>query len=112
MVGEEAVEADPHVLQLCKDISAFYEAVARRLPIKLVDFVFGGTAQLIGQLFIEKARYLKRINVQGVVKMSRNVFVLQQGLESVGVDAYESMHRARQYYNLLEYDAEVRNLEE
>lgn len=74
----EAVEPDPYVVSLNKDLSSIEEALGRRLRDSALLFVFDGVPQLLGSLLGANAKYVGQINQFGVLRIARNVFALQK----------------------------------
>jgi exocyst complex component 4 len=93
--GEQAPsEPDPAVSELCRVLSACDENLTSALPPLRRKYVFEGLPRLLGALLIRLLPDIPRIDHNGVLKMSKNVFALQQNL-STHVGAREAVHLDR-----------------
>ncbi|CAG8595158.1 9440_t:CDS:10 [Acaulospora colombiana] len=85
----EAYEPDPYVVTLNAEM------------VKFDEFVFEGLDALMEHVLIYNSVYIRNLNSNGVMKMTRNILALQQNLRNIVDRPGEiSMDRARQYYDL------------
>lgn len=75
--------------------------MAHHLPPIKTRFLFDRLAALIARLLIKGLVSIKGINKNGVFKMFRNVFALQQNLTNIIVRKEQHFDRVRKYYELL-----------
>lgn len=75
--------------------------MAHHLPPLKTRFLFDRLAPLIARLLIKGLGSIKGINKNGVFKMFRNVFALQQNLTNIIVRKEQHFDRVRKYYDLL-----------
>lgn len=102
----EAVEPDSSVVSLNKDLLFLDEVMAENLPPSRTRFIFDGLSLFIMRALCHNARLLRRINRNGVVKMSRNIFALQQNLAQIILSHDNFLDVARHFYNLMNYETE------
>ncbi|CAG8497625.1 8122_t:CDS:10, partial [Funneliformis caledonium] len=97
----EAYEPDPYVLTLNADMVKFNENIASHLPTKEHKFVFEGLDALMEHLLVNNAVFIRNLNTNGVMKMTRNILALQQNLKNIVETPGEiSLERARRYYEM------------
>ncbi|GBB95205.1 hypothetical protein RclHR1_00250003 [Rhizophagus clarus] len=97
----EAYEPDPFVLTLNTDMVKYDESVVSHLPAKEHKFVFEGLDSLMEHVLVSNAIYIRNLNRNGVMKMTRNILALQQNLKNiVEVPEEISLERARIYYEM------------
>ncbi|KAJ8025994.1 Exocyst complex component 4 [Holothuria leucospilota] len=95
------VEPDQNVLTLSKDLNGLEEALHSSLqPIKF-KYIFEGLGHLISYLLINSTQHIKRINENGIKKMCRNIFILQQCLTNITMARETDLDQTRQYYELM-----------
>ncbi|XP_071827721.1 exocyst complex component 4-like [Apostichopus japonicus] len=100
-IRPDDVEPDQNVLTLSKDLSGLEEALHSSLqPIKF-KYIFEGLGHLISYLLINSAQQIKRINDNGIKKMCRNIFILQQCLTNITMARETDLDQAREYYELM-----------
>lgn len=80
--------------------------MAHHLPPIKTRFLFDRLAALIARLLIKGLGSIKGINKNGVFKMFRNVFALQQNLTNIIVRKEQHFDRVRKYYDLLNLSEE------
>jgi hypothetical protein len=74
-------------------------------------YVYESLPSLLGSLLCLDARYVGRMNAQGVLRMARNLFALQECLSDAAVAPavlLAHLDRARQLYAVVGSDIEVR----
>ncbi|CAI2168626.1 9696_t:CDS:10 [Funneliformis geosporum] len=97
----EAYEPDPYVLTLNADMVKFNESIASHLPTKEHKFVFEGLDALMEHSLVNNAVYIRNLNTNGVMKMTRNILALQQNLKNIVETPGDiSLERARRYYEM------------
>ncbi|KAI7903171.1 uncharacterized protein BX663DRAFT_433609 [Cokeromyces recurvatus] len=106
---DETFEPDPYVITLNSDLIELDDCINASLPPRDELFTFDGLPGLIVHILISEASYIKRLNSNGVHKMIRNIFALQQNLSNfVPLSQCSIMERARQYYQLFNLGSEVK----
>lgn len=102
VVGDETPEPDGCIVELTKDLGALESILSRVLPEHKVAYVLGGLEGLVASIVVRTLPKVKAFNPNGVWKMCRNVFALEQSLSQLGYAgngvAFEA---ARRYYRLL-----------
>ncbi|KAG1676105.1 Exocyst complex component 4 [Nymphon striatum] len=99
--GIDMQEPDPEVLKLNKDLCALDEAMSSSLQVRKCRYIFEGLGYLISDIIISGILYIKRINENGIKKMCRNVFAIQQNLTNITTSREIGLDRARQYFELM-----------
>ncbi|KAI7867284.1 Sec8 exocyst complex component-specific domain-containing protein [Spinellus fusiger] len=98
---DETYEPDPYVITLNSDLMEIDDCINASLPAKDEMFAFDGLPALIIHLLISEATYIKRMNKNGVQKMTRNILALQQNLSNFVPSSQSStLDRASKYYQL------------
>ncbi|XP_015791673.1 exocyst complex component 4 [Tetranychus urticae] len=98
--GIDAQEPDVEVVQLNKDLSSVDEALSLSLQQWKLKYVFEGVSHLVATILINSASSIDRINHNGVKKMCRNIFAIQQNLTSITMSREVALDYARQYFEL------------
>jgi exocyst complex component 4 len=112
---DETFEPDPYVITLNADLIELDDCINASLPPKDELFAFDGVPGLIVHILIAEATYIKRLNGNGVQKMTRNILALQQNLSNfVPLVQCATMERAREYYQLFNLGSEgmIRSIHE
>ncbi|XP_041477788.1 exocyst complex component 4-like isoform X1 [Lytechinus variegatus] len=97
----DSVDPDPNVIKLSKDLTSLEEALHTSLHPAKFKYVFEGLGHLVSYLLINSSQYIKRINENGIKKMCRNIFILQQNLTNITMSRETDLDHARQYYELM-----------
>ncbi|CAB3976804.1 Exocyst complex component 4 [Paramuricea clavata] len=97
----ESVDADTLVIQMNKDLIALEDIVATSLAPHKFKYMFEGLGHMMSSLIISAAPNIKKINSNGVKKMSRNIFAIQQNLLNITQSREPDLDKARLYYDLL-----------
>jgi hypothetical protein len=105
-VEESRQEPDVFISELNTSLSSVEETMAHHLPPLKTRFLFDRLAPLIARLLIKGLASIKGINKNGVFKMFRNVFALQQNLTNIIVRKEQHFDRVRKYYDLLNLSEE------
>ncbi|XP_023930065.1 exocyst complex component 4 [Lingula anatina] len=100
------MDPDANVLKLNKDLTGIEEAMSQSLQPRKFMYIFDGLGHLIATLLISSAQFLTRINENGIKKMCRNIFAMQQNLSNITSSREVDLDRARQYYELLHLSLE------
>ncbi|OZJ02130.1 hypothetical protein BZG36_04585 [Bifiguratus adelaidae] len=101
LLEDETYEPDPYVLMLNADLVVFEQSLLGNLPENEQSFVVDGLPSLVAQVMISNAHYIKRMNLNGVQKMIRNILALQQNLTNLATSEQSSqLDQAREYYRL------------
>ncbi|XP_038070549.1 exocyst complex component 4-like isoform X2 [Patiria miniata] len=100
-ISADSVDPDPNVLKLNKDLTTLEEALSPSLMPHKFKYVFEGLGHLVSFILINSAQYVKRINENGIKKMCRNIFILQQNLTNITMSRETDLDQARNYYELM-----------
>lgn len=77
--------------------------------LHITRFVFDGLPNLIVHLLISEATFIRKLNNNGIQKMTRNILALQQNLSNfVPLSQCAIMEQAREYYQLYNVGSEVK----
>ena len=76
-------------------------------PLNFSQYIFEGVGQLISTILINGAQDIRRINDNGVKKLCRDIFSIQQTLCNITNQPEHALDHARQYYELFTHPAEV-----
>ncbi|XP_074643044.1 exocyst complex component 4-like [Tubulanus polymorphus] len=95
------MDPDDLVVKLTKDLSAIDENLSQSFQPKKTKYIFEGIGHLISNILVNSTQYLKRVNENGIKKMSRNIFSIQQCLTSITACREPDLDFARQHYELL-----------
>jgi hypothetical protein len=86
---------DSHVFNLLLIIIIIFS------PLPPCRYIYGGLPRLLSNILISALSRLEGINKNGVQKMIRNVFALQQNLTNYIPFDQEPFDRVRRFYELL-----------
>ena len=95
--GAAAVETDPLLLSLNKDLSNTEES----LGSGVIDFLFEGIPGFLSAILIGNMRHIRKVSTYGVKRMCRNIFALQQNLSNILRSRAADLDAAMQFYELL-----------
>eukprot|EP01137_Pigoraptor_chileana_P015014 Opistho-2@70385 len=101
MCEGEAVEPDPLVVRLNKDLSAIDDAVASQMHPSKARFLFDGLAHLIGAMLVGNAGHIRKINLSGCTKLCRGIAAMAQNLTNITMAHPGPLERAKRYFELL-----------
>lgn len=104
--GMNCHDPDPDIMKLNKDLASIEEAMTATLQPKKFKYVFEGLGHLISSILISSVQYIKRINANGIKKMCRNIFAIQQNLTNITMSREVALDHARHYYELLYHNIE------
>jgi exocyst complex component 4 len=97
----DSMEPDENVVFLNRDLTTTEDVMSQALsPIKF-KYLFEGIGYLIATILISSTAFLEKINQNGIKRMCRNIFVLQQNLTNITMSREVDLDRARQYFELL-----------
>ncbi|RWS26425.1 exocyst complex component 4-like protein [Leptotrombidium deliense] len=99
-MGIDTQEPDSEVIRLNKDLTTIDEALSISLQPWKLRYIFEGVGHLVSTILINSAANIKRINQNGVKKMCRNIFAIQQCLTSITMNREVALDCARQYFEL------------
>lgn len=105
-LGVDSQEPDPEVLKLNKDLSNIDEAMTASLQTRKLKYIFEGLGHLVSAILINSASTIKRINENGVKRMCRNIFAIQQNLTTITMSREVALDHARQYFELFYHTPE------
>jgi len=99
--GQESTDPNHEVTKLTQDLLQIEEELTASLQERKTRYIFEGVSHLISVIFIAAAEHINKINSNGVKKMCRNIFNVQQTLNSRITGSREtSLDHAKQYYEL------------
>lgn len=104
--GVDSQDPDPEVVKLNKDFSNIDEALSVSLQPRKLRYIFEGLGHLIASIMINSAQCIKRINENGIKKMCRNIFAIQQNLTNITMSREVALDHARHYFELLYHSPE------
>lgn len=104
--GMDTQEPDPEVMKLNKDLSSIDEAMTACLQPRKHRYIFEGLGHLIASILINSTSTLQKINENGIKKVCRNIFAMQQNLTSITMNREVAMDYARQYFELFYHTPE------
>lgn len=98
---------DARVVDLNTSLSNAFLQLQAYLPPAKLKYLLGGLPILMSTLLIESLKsHIETINRNGVVKMVRNIFTLQQNLTGMTTFNEAPFDKARRYYELLNLNLE------
>lgn len=97
----DKMEPDENVTKLNKDLCSIEETMQQAVIPKKFKYIFEGLGHLVSTILINSSQFLKRINENGIKKMCRNIFAVQQCLTNITANRESDLDHARQYYELL-----------
>lgn len=93
---------DQRVVDLNTSLANAYIQLQAYLPATKLRYLLGGLPTLMSALLVESLKsHIEAINRNGVVKMIRNIFTLQQNLTGMTTFNEAPFDKARRYYELL-----------
>jgi len=102
VVEDETPEPDGCVVELTKDLGALEGILSRILSQHKIAYLFGGLEGLIASIVMCSLPKIKTINPNGVWKMCRNLFAIEQSLSQLGhAGSGVAFENARRFYRLL-----------
>lgn len=101
MCSSNAMDPDSNVNNLNKSLSAFEEIATACMGHYKFRYLFEGVGFLVSSILVSNISEIKRINQNGIKKMCRNIFAIQQNLTNITMSREADLDRARQYYELL-----------
>ncbi|KAK8729890.1 hypothetical protein OTU49_008375 [Cherax quadricarinatus] len=99
--GLDSQEPDSEVLKLIKDLATIDEALSNTLHPRKCKYIFEGLGPLIANILMTSVVHIRRINENGIKKMCRNIFSIQQQLTNITMTRELALDQARQYYEML-----------
>ncbi|XP_020616712.1 exocyst complex component 4-like [Orbicella faveolata] len=99
--NSNAMDPDSNVNNLNKSLSSFEEIATACMGHYKFRYLFEGVGFLVSSILISNISEIKRINQNGIKKMCRNIFAIQQNLTNITMSREGDLDRARQYYELL-----------
>ncbi|KAL3187609.1 hypothetical protein MRX96_025099 [Rhipicephalus microplus] len=98
--GVDSQEPDPEVMKLNKDLSSIDEAMTACLQQRKHRYIFEGLGHLIASILINSTSSIQKVNENGIKKVCRNIFAMQQTLTSITMNREVALDYARQYFEL------------
>lgn len=98
---------DQRIVDLNTSLANAYMQLQAYLPATKLRYLLGGLPTLMSALLVESLKsHIENINRNGVVKMVRNIFTLQQNLTGMTTFNEVPFDKARRYYELLNLNLE------
>ncbi|XP_057377768.1 exocyst complex component 4-like isoform X2 [Daphnia carinata] len=94
-------EPDPEIGRLSRDLTAIDESLSAFIQQRKHRYIFEGVSHLVSSIIMSSVQHIRRMNENGVKKMCRNIFALQQTLTSITLAREPALDHARQYFELL-----------
>ncbi|XP_046631029.1 exocyst complex component 4-like [Daphnia pulicaria] len=94
-------EPDPEIGRLSRDLTAIDESLSAFIQPRKHRYIFEGVSHLVSSIIMSSVQHIRRMNENGVKKMCRNIFSLQQTLTSITLAREPALDHARQYFELL-----------
>ncbi|XP_040565491.1 exocyst complex component 4 [Lepeophtheirus salmonis] len=105
--GPESTDPSSEIIRLAKDLTSTEDIVKPLMGNIKSRYVFEGLLFLIGSILISSVEHIKRINSNGIKKMSRNLFTLQYILScNIAGHGEVALEHAKQYLELLDKTSE------
>ena len=86
-------------------LSRQLEDLSERLNTSLqphkFKYIFNGLGPVISNVLIENCKFIKKVNVQGVKRICRNIFSIQQKLTNITLTREADLDSCREFYELL-----------
>ncbi|KAL4232343.1 Exocyst complex component 4 [Mactra antiquata] len=95
------LDPDSNVLKLNKDLTSMEEVLSQSLQPKKFKYIFESLGYLVASILMNSMQFIKKINENGIKKMCRNLFAIQQNLTNITMLRESDLDHARQYYELL-----------
>ena len=73
----------------------------------ILQYIFEGLGPLIANILMSSVVHIRRINENGIKKMCRNIFSVQQQLTNITMTRELALDQARQYYEMLYHTQDV-----
>lgn len=99
--NNESLDPDSGVTLLNKFLSQLDEKIREYLPASHTKFLFDGLGHVMSGIIIGSASFIDEMDSNGLKKMSRNIFALQQNLTNITLTCELDLERASFYYELL-----------
>ena len=93
-------EVDQEVLEFNKDLALIDEQLNIYLQNYKLRYIFEGLSHLVSTILINNVVNLKKITDNGVKRMCKNIFSIQQQLTSITLNREVALDYCRQYYEL------------
>jgi len=102
--GPDSTDPSSEIIQLNRDLVAVEDALDNSLQPRKIQYVFEGVSHLVSAILISSAATVKKINSNGVKKMCRNIFSVQQTLTTSITGRREvALDRAKTFYELFNF---------
>lgn len=100
--GPDSTDPCSEVIQLNRDLLGIEEALDTSMQPKKIQYIFEGVSHVISAILISSATSIKKINKNGIKKMCRNIFSVQQTLTSSITGRREvALDQAKTFYELM-----------
>lgn len=99
-LGVDNQEVDQEVLELNKDLQMIDEQMSGFMQNYKLKYIFEGVGHLISTILINSVVHIKKINENGVKRMCKNIFSIQQQLTGITMNREIALDYCRQYFEL------------
>jgi len=99
--GPDSTDPSSEIINLNRDLVSVEDALDTALQPRKIQYVFEGVSHLVSAILISSAATVKKINSNGVKKMCRNIFSVQQTLTTSITGRREvALDQAKSFYEL------------
>ena len=99
-LNTDNLDIDQEVLEFNKDLALIDEQLNIYLQNYKLCYMFEGVSHLVSTILINNVASLKKINENGVKRMCKNIFSIQQQLTGITLNREVALDYCRQYYEL------------
>jgi len=99
-------DPDPRVIELSRVLASVDEAMTSSLQPRKSKYVFEGLGHLVAKILMSSSQYLEMIDENGIHRMCRNIFILQQTLANITMTREVALDHANQYFQLFHLSPE------
>lgn len=99
-LGVDNQEVDQEILELNKDLQLIDEQMSGFMQDYKLKYIFEGVGHLISTILINSVVHIKKINENGVKRMCKNIFSIQQQLTAITMNREIALDYCRQYFEL------------
>ncbi|XP_023334937.1 exocyst complex component 4 isoform X4 [Eurytemora carolleeae] len=102
--GPDSTDPSNEIIQLNRDLVAVEDALDSALQPRRIQYIFEGVSHLVSGILISSAATIKKMNGNGVKKMCRNIFSVQQTLTTSVTGRREvALDQAKTFYELVNF---------
>ncbi|KAK6048782.1 hypothetical protein COOONC_13712 [Cooperia oncophora] len=97
-------ELDAEVVELGRDLQAFYQLLSSILSQPKLRYIFDGLGHLCAAIFIHSSQHMPRLSESGKKRVCRNIWGVQQRLSQITSRREAELDRARAFFELLAHE--------